>query len=330
VGDDKAKMDGAWRGYNTRVSKLEEYRGRTCSLILGQCTTVLKDKLKHDADYKAVIDSGKPLQYKSLIEKTIMAQADDQYNCAAVHDQMCHLLGFSQGALSNDQYYERFNTRVDVSKSVGVSWVQDGITKPLSKVLYKKELHQITPQELKEVREQAAERFLTYVFIKNSSSAHAKLKEDLKNDFAKGHDNYPENRQEGLRLLDMFTQQDTRKPTIVSEGSSFGTVSEEKSSNDYDVEYWANKTCYCCGKKGHPSWKHTPEEIRKSKKAQQEKNKKKESKESDNESVGSTKSKKSAAKKKANLESAAKTFASVMVENMAPLLEGYDSDELSH
>jgi hypothetical protein len=129
-----------------------------------------------------------------------MAQAEDQYNCAAVHDQMCHLLGFSQGALSNDQYYERFNTRVDVSMSVGVSWVQDGITKPLSKALYKKELHQVTALELKEIREQAAERFLTYVFTKNSSSAHAKLKEDLKNDFAKGHDNYPTNRQEGLRL----------------------------------------------------------------------------------------------------------------------------------
>jgi hypothetical protein len=61
-GGDKAKMDGAWRAYNVRVSKLEEYRGRTCAMILGRCTQVLKDKLKHDPDYKAVIDSGKPLQ----------------------------------------------------------------------------------------------------------------------------------------------------------------------------------------------------------------------------------------------------------------------------
>jgi hypothetical protein len=44
-----------------RVSKLEEYKGRTCSLILGQFTTLLKDKLKHDPDYNTVIDSGKPL-----------------------------------------------------------------------------------------------------------------------------------------------------------------------------------------------------------------------------------------------------------------------------
>jgi hypothetical protein len=183
---------------------------------------------------------------------------------------------------------------VDVSKSVGVSWVQDGITKPLSKVLYKKELQQTTATELKEVREQAAERFLTYVFTENISSAHAKLKEDLKNDFAKGHDNYPTNRQEGLRLLvDMFTQQDTRKPTIVSEGSSFGTVSEAQS---YDIEYWKNKTCQCCGEKGHPGWIHTPEEEAKSRKAQQEKKRKKikkESKESDEQTVGSARSKKS-------------------------------------
>jgi hypothetical protein len=143
------------------------------------------------------------------------------------------------------------NTRVDVSKSVGVSSVQDGITNPLSKVLYKKELQQTTATELKEVREQASERILTYVFTKNISSAHAKFKEDLKNYFAKGHDNYPTSRQEGLRLLDMFTKQDTRKPTIVLEGTSFGTVSEGQS---YDIEYWKNKTCRCCGEKGH-CWK---------------------------------------------------------------------------
>jgi hypothetical protein len=47
--------------------------------------------------------------------------------------------------------------------------------------------------------------------------------------------------------------------------------------------------------------------------------------------VSSTKSKKSTATKKANLEKAAKAFATVMVENMGPLPEGYDSDdELGH
>jgi hypothetical protein len=160
------------------------------------------------------------------------------------------------------------------------------------------------------------------VFIKNSFSAHAKLKEALKNDFAKGHDNYPTNRQEGLRLLDMFTKQDTHKPTIVLEGTSFGTVSEGQSSKDYDIEYWANKTCRCCGKKGHPGWIHTQEEQAKAKKAQQEKNKKKsmkESKGSNDESVSSSKSKKStrsAASTKASQGAAAKAFATAMAENM--------------
>jgi hypothetical protein len=76
----------------------------------------------------------------------------------------------------------------------------------------------------------------------------------------------------------------------------------------YDIEYWKNKTCRCCGKKGHPSWIHTPEEQAKSKKAQQEKNKKKSKKESkeesDDESVSSsksTKSTRSAASKKSSL-----------------------------
>jgi hypothetical protein len=190
--------------------------------------------------------------------------------------------------------------------------------------LYKKELHQTTVTELKEVREQAFERY--------SSSAHAKLKEDLKNDFAKGHDNYPTNRQEGLRLLNMFTKQDTCKPTLIFEGTSFGTVSEAQS---YDIEYWMNKTCRCCGKKGHPDWIHTPEEQVKYRKAQQEKKRKKikkESKESDDQSVGSARSKKSSkstANKKDSLDEAAKAFATAMVENMG-ILKEEDSDSYSY
>jgi hypothetical protein len=193
-------------------------------------------------------------------------------------------------------------------------------------------LHLLLAAELKEVRAQAAERFLTYVYIKNSSPANTRLKDELKNDFAKGHDKYPQNRQEGLRLLDMITKQVTHKPTVISEGSSFGTVSGGQDSKDYDKEYWKNKTCRCCGKKGHPGWIHTPEEQAKSRKAQQEKNEKeskKESKGSDEESVGSTRRKKSsrstATTKKANLDEAAKAFATAMAENMGTIHEWDDS-----
>jgi hypothetical protein len=148
----------------------------------------------------------------------------------------------------------------------------------------------------------------------------------------------PTNRQEGLRLLDMFTTQDTCKPTVISEGSSFGTVGESQS---YDIEYWKNKTCRCCGEKGHPGWSHTPEEQAKSRKAQQQEKKrkkiKKESKGSDEESVGSTKTKKSTkssktatSKQEAALEEAAKAFATVVAANMDTHEEEDDSDTYSY
>jgi outer membrane biosynthesis protein TonB len=125
---------------------------------------------------------------------------------------------------------------------------------------------------------------------------------------------------------------------MILEGSSFRTVGENQS---YDIEYWRNKTCRCCGEKGHPGWIHTPEEQAKSRKAQQEKKRKKikeESKESDEESVGSTKTKKStksatsksASKQQATLEEAAKAFATVMVANMDTHNEGDDSDTYSY
>jgi len=79
----------------------------------------------------------------------------------------------------------------------------------------------------------------------------------LPEDFANGQDHFPRNRQQALHLLDKFTK--TLKPKEnISEGSSFATVGKlKKSSNEYKL-FWKDKTCYTCGKKGHPSSEHTP------------------------------------------------------------------------
>ncbi len=48
------------------------------SLVLGQCTTVLLNKMKQDADWQAVSDSYDPLKRLMLIEKFILKQSNNQ------------------------------------------------------------------------------------------------------------------------------------------------------------------------------------------------------------------------------------------------------------
>jgi hypothetical protein len=56
----------------SRANSLKKSRGKIYSLLLGQCTQVLVDKMKQDADWQAASDSYHPLKLLKLIEKSIL------------------------------------------------------------------------------------------------------------------------------------------------------------------------------------------------------------------------------------------------------------------
>ena len=68
-----------------------------------------------------VATSYDPLQLINIIEKTVLAHTEDQYPFAIVYKQKLSLYGFHQNTVTNDQWYERFNTKVDVGTSIGVT-----------------------------------------------------------------------------------------------------------------------------------------------------------------------------------------------------------------
>ncbi len=93
------------------------------SLVLGQCTTVLLDKMKQDADWQAASDSYDPLKLLKLIEKSILKQSDNQYEIGIIIEQLKLLLAYWQDdGVTNAVYYNQFKTRVDVAEHIGVSF----------------------------------------------------------------------------------------------------------------------------------------------------------------------------------------------------------------
>jgi len=82
---DKAMaFNNAWRTYRERTDRLVRSRGK---LVLGQCTTVLLDKMKQDSDWQATSDSYDPLKLLKLIEKFILMQSDNQQKIGIVIEQ---------------------------------------------------------------------------------------------------------------------------------------------------------------------------------------------------------------------------------------------------
>jgi hypothetical protein len=65
-------FSNSWRTYRERTDRLVRSQGKVYCLVLGQCTTVLLDKMKQDSDWQTVSDSYDPLKLLKLIEKYIL------------------------------------------------------------------------------------------------------------------------------------------------------------------------------------------------------------------------------------------------------------------
>ena len=65
--------------------------------------------MNQDNVWQTTASSYDPLSLIDMIEKTVLAQTEDQYPFA------------HQNVLTNDQWYEKFNTKVDVGYTIGVT-----------------------------------------------------------------------------------------------------------------------------------------------------------------------------------------------------------------
>jgi hypothetical protein len=94
--DEGMAFSNFWRTYRERTDCLVRSWGKVYSLVLGQCTTVLLDKMKQDADWQVVRNSYDPLKILKLIEKSILKQSDNQYKIGIIMEQLKLLLTYHQ------------------------------------------------------------------------------------------------------------------------------------------------------------------------------------------------------------------------------------------
>ncbi len=121
--DEKISHANAWRSHRETTESLKKSRGKVYSLLLGQCTQVLVDKMKQDTDWVTISESFDPTLLFKLIEKFVLKQSDNQNAPAVVIAEQLSILSLRQDDhLGNAGYYDRFTTRVGVARQAGVSY----------------------------------------------------------------------------------------------------------------------------------------------------------------------------------------------------------------
>ena len=117
-----------------------------------------------------VSNSYDPLTFYWLIERTVLGQKGDQYPFTTVYNQELGFYEFKQDNLSNPQWYERVNTKVDVGEAIGVTRQHKVLQDYVDKELYTQTFSALTEAEQLVTREDAEERYISYAFLRQSGT----------------------------------------------------------------------------------------------------------------------------------------------------------------
>jgi hypothetical protein len=94
IDSEKTQFSNDCRTFRERNTNLIKHLGLAFSLIQGQCTQLLQNKMNQDTDWNTVSISYDPSTLYRLIERTVLAQNEDQYQFAAVYEQELSFYSF--------------------------------------------------------------------------------------------------------------------------------------------------------------------------------------------------------------------------------------------
>jgi hypothetical protein len=257
---EKTQYSNDWRTYQERNVLLTKHRGQAFSIILGQCTQLLQDRMKQDTDWNMASTSYNPLELYWLIEKMTLAQMEDQHPFATVYDQELNFYSFQQETMSNPQWYKKFNTKVDLGSAISITRQHKVLLEYVAQEDHTLTFTALSAEQKQAIREDAEECYISYTFLHQSGAQHGNLKGDLRYHFTTGSNQYPKTHQQILHLLNKYSKTVVVPKMTSSEGLSFtqkggrgGRGSKGQATITFDKEYWKDKTCFNCGEKGHPS-----------------------------------------------------------------------------
>jgi hypothetical protein len=197
------------------------------------------------------------------LKKIILKQSDNQSKIGIVIEQLKLLLAYGQDdGVTNASYYDRFKTRVDVAEHIGVSFDNPDLWDWKSQELYNTD-YELLLDSVKEakVKEDVKQAFLAYLFFINShDKKHSQLKKTVANNHAKSSaEAYPSSCRAALTLMNNFKPLFIKGAApVAAQGTAFAQKQKQKVARtpatkcNYNKEYFANKECHNCGKKGHP------------------------------------------------------------------------------
>ena len=207
--------------------RVRGHEGQAFTTLKSLCTDRLIYRMKQDPNWDALLLAADPLQLLDLIEMNVRLTSTDNYVFAVAYKQHKDFCNFQQSNLNNNQFYDKFKTRVTVAKAIGIAWADPVClnwvienVEPFKTAHTGTDYEDLNKDNRALVRDKAEDLYLGYVMTMQSAAVNDKLKTDLHNNFTVKRNDDPASVQSSLHLLDKYLKQVTVQP-VQPQGPSF-------------------------------------------------------------------------------------------------------------
>jgi hypothetical protein len=205
--DEKISHSNTSHTHRETTESLKKSRGKVYSLLLGQCTQVLVDKMKQNADWVTISESVDPSLLFKLIEKFVLKQSNNQHKTVVlIAEKLSRLSLHQDNQVGNVVYYDRFNTRVEVACQAKVCYYSPELLEDKAAQTKMGDYDTLSDTDKKKVIETIKQEYVAYLFFRNSNGKmHRQLKKDVANNYSKGNtDTFPTDIHKALTLMNKY------------------------------------------------------------------------------------------------------------------------------
>jgi hypothetical protein len=242
---DKAVWSKLYDQFLQKTEKYVDYKAKVFAVIWGQCDQTMRNRLESTAEYKKAEDTNDVVQLLRVIKDVAFDADDKKYPPLQAMVAWNNLVrAWQQDGEDLTQYYNRYTSLVElVERAYG----------PIAPVkVAEKDPAYSSDQTAALEREK--NKMLACMFMQGATRLkYGGVMRQLKQDFALGHDKYPETMEQAIQVLRLCEAKGPKKPKVntPSEGLTEAEESGLAAAQMSNRTKYKKGLCYNCGKKGH-------------------------------------------------------------------------------
>ena len=190
--------------YVKRDSILDENLQKEYSLIFGQCTELLKSKLKSSVNWDAMSSTYDMFALLKAIKTIIYKFEDQKYLPLYLHNAKTNFYKFRQRTMTNPDYLEKFMNLTEMAESYEGTLHDAAVFKTalLTSNLRDTPEANLDEDERTIINTTEREIYLSRAFVVDSDhKRYGRLVKELENDYTEGNNNYPTNMVKAYQLI---------------------------------------------------------------------------------------------------------------------------------